>query len=62
MLTVMYSFVLAIEDVCFVASQWYGNPKLGSQNSDVSILASKMYDKATVRGIYSGGSATVEWL
>ena len=61
-LAVMYSFVLAIEDACFVASQWYGNTQLGSEKTDVSILASKMYDKATVKGIYSGGKATVEWL
>ena len=61
-LSVIYSFVLAIEDTCFVASQWYGNTQLGSENSDVSILASNMYDKATVRGIWSGGKATVEWL
>ena len=55
-LSVLCSLVLAVENACFVASQWYGNTNQGYETSDASILAQLMYDKATVKKIHSGGT------
>ena len=51
-LSVLFSLVLAVEDACFVASQWYGSTNKGSETSDLPILTKQMNDKITVMKIY----------
>ena len=61
-LSLLSSLVFAVEESCFVASEWFGKRTYGQEKSDTSVLVNQMYDKATVRGIYSGGKTEIESL